>query len=158
MPIRNFIESINIKNYLTKGGFKNLINKSDLDYHSLRKEADEFWKSGKQTVITFDYEGSSANFTFSADEELIFETIDIFTREGIWSAIHNSNDASSLFKLLEIGFEKYSLHEELVILLHSELSLHYAEAGDSFELRKIAPTLPNLEKMREFLNKNRLSQ
>ncbi|MDA8522535.1 hypothetical protein [Acidovorax sp. NCPPB 4044] len=158
MLMRNFIESINIQNYLIKGGFKNLVNKSDLDYHSLHKEADEFWESGKQKVITFDYKGWSANLTFSAEEELIFETIDIFTREEKWSAIHNPNDANSLLDLLEIGFEKYSLHEEFVILLHSELSLHYAEVGDSFELRKIAPTLPNLKEVREFLNKNQLGQ
>ncbi|MDA8455423.1 hypothetical protein M4R22_11685 [Acidovorax sp. GBBC 3334] len=158
MLMRKFIEATNTQNYLISGGFKNLLSKSDLKYHSLLKEANEFWKNGKNAVITFDYRGWSANFTFSEGEELIFETIDIYTKEEKWGAIYNTDDATSLFEILKIDFEKYYLREEPVILLHSELSLHYAELDDSFELRKIAPTLPTLEGMKKFLNKKQIDQ
>ncbi|XDF34760.1 hypothetical protein RBH89_21495 [Paracidovorax avenae] len=134
--IKELIRNINAERYLKEGGISSILCSNGITAADLHNEADEHFKGGRHTIITFNYESWSANITL--DNKIIkFDTIDIYNDSTNWANLQSKYKAAIFLHQKSIQADQFQLDDEETLLLENGVTLHYKNEKNQSALNKL---------------------
>ncbi|WP_157836556.1 hypothetical protein [Paracidovorax oryzae] len=134
--IRELISAINAERYLKEGGISSILCSDGRTTEELCREADEQFKGGGHTIITFNYEGWSANITLGK-KIIKFDTVDIYKNSANWANLQSKHNALVFLHQKSIQTDQFQLDDEETLLLKNGMTLHYKNEKNQCTLKKL---------------------
>lgn len=160
--IKQLVGAVSLEQYVVQGTFQRCLSADvQITLEQAKAQADEIWSVRKEEleVISFDYEGYTVNMTFQTDGLLLFDSVDIWAKEGGGTTTGSSKPGA--LETLEgwqhyaenegMQLEGFDIGDEQVYLLPSAVTLHYLKQENKWRLVKVAGAYRSVEQVRDRL-------
>lgn len=134
------ISQLIFSKYLEAGNLVSYFGQEIVHIDNLKKYSDEQWLSKSEEVLTFDFDGWSANVTFTKNGSYHSDSLDFFfsTNDANKYTIGLYEDLQRFILSSGINVNQFVSDNELVILFKNAASAHYLLQNDRCVLRKLS--------------------